>query len=331
MPGGDLPGRSGVLNEHRGVRVTVLTPTFNRADTLPRVFDSLLVQTFRDFEWLVVDDGSTDETRVAVERFAAVADFPVRYVYQDNSGKHVALNTGVANACGDLCAVIDSDDWYLPHALEKLLTGWDSLRNPEAFAEVQALCAYPDGTIVGDRYPQDVFDSDLFTMHYVHRLAGDRVGAIRTDVLRQFPFPEEFGRVAVTEAIVWNRIARHYKTRGLNIVLKVNDYRPDGLSATAGIDRSRLAGPRRLYFKELATSGRCLPVKERLWIYVNWARNALLAGIPLRDEVNDAPAPLLLLAAVPLGWLLAQHDRPTVGRRLLFPRRTATTGTDAAR
>jgi glycosyltransferase involved in cell wall biosynthesis len=302
------------------MRVTVLTPTFNRADTLPRVFDSLKAQTFRDFEWLVVDDGSIDETRVVVERFAAAADFPVRYAYQDNSGKHIALNTGVANAHGELCAVIDSDDWYLPEALEKLVTGWDLLPNSEAFAEVQALCAYADGTIVGDRYPQDVFDSDLFTMRYVHRLAGDRVGAIRTDVLRQFPFPEEFRRVAVTEAIVWNRIARHYKTRGLNIALKVKDYRPDGLSALATIDRVRLAGPRRLYFKELATSRRPLPAKERLRIYANWARNALLAGVPLRNEVPDAPAPLLLLAAVPLGWLLAQRDRRAADDATLFPR-----------
>jgi glycosyltransferase involved in cell wall biosynthesis len=291
------------------MRVTVLTPTFNRADTIPRVFDSLEAQTFRDFEWLVVDDGSTDETRVVIEHFVAAAEFPVRYVYQDNGGKHVALNTGVANADGELCAVIDSDDWYLPEALEKLVTGWDSLPVPEAFAEVQALCIYPDGTIVGDRYPQDIFDSDLFAMRYVHRLVGDRVGAIRTDVLRQFPFPEEFGRAAVPEAIVWNRIARQYKTRGLNIALKVNDYRPDGLSAIAAIDRVRVAGPRRLYFKELATCRRPLPAKERLRIYVNWARNALLAGVPLRDEVPDAPAPLLLLAAVPLGWLLAQRDR----------------------
>ena len=300
------------------MRVTVLTPTFNRADTLPRVFDSLKAQTFRDFEWLVVDDGSTDETRVLVEGFVAAAEFPVRYVYQDNSGKHIALNTGVAHAHGELCAVIDSDDWYLPRALEKLVTAWDALPDPEAFAEVQALCAYPDGTIVGDRYPQDVFDSDLVTMRYVHRLVGDRVGAIRMDVLRHFPFPEEFGRVAVTEAIVWNRIARHFKTRGLNVPLKVNDYRPDGLSAMATVDRVRLAGPRRLYFKELAMSRRPLPATERLRIYANWARNALLAGVPLRDELPDAPAPLLLLAASPLGWLLAQRDRRAAGHPILF-------------
>jgi glycosyltransferase involved in cell wall biosynthesis len=291
------------------MRVTVLTPTFNRADTIPRVFESLKAQTFRDFEWLVVDDGSTDETRVVVEHFVAAADFPVRYVYQDNGGKHIALNTGIANAEGELCAVIDSDDWYLPEALETLVNAWDSLPDPEAFAEVQALCLYPDGNIVGDPYPQDVFDSDPVAMRHVHRLVGDRVGAIRTDVLRQFPFPEEFGRVVVTEAIVWNRIARRFKTRGLNIALKVKDYRPDGLSAMANIDRVRLAAPRRLYFKELATSRRPLPAKERLRIYANWARNALLAGVSLRGEVRDAPAPLLLLAAVPLGWLLAQRDR----------------------
>src|SRR5207237_1817583 len=139
--GGEAAGRPGTVGRggartHRAVRgacvvseplhaFTVFTATFNRAHTLPRVYDSLRVQTLTDFEWLVVDDGSTDGTRELVAGWAAQPAFPIRYFHQENSGKHVAENVAVREAHGRFTATLDSDDWYAPDALESSLAAWE--------------------------------------------------------------------------------------------------------------------------------------------------------------------------------------------------------------
>jgi glycosyltransferase involved in cell wall biosynthesis len=297
------------------VRVTVLTPTFNRAHTLPRVFASLRAQTFRDFEWLVVDDGSTDDTPALVDQFARTADFPVRYVRQANAGKVIALNRGVALAGGELCAVLDSDDWYLPEALEVLTGHWDALPDPGRFAEVQALCVRESGELIGTRFPGgEFYDSDAYAIRFQHGVRGDKVGMQRTDVLREFPFPEDLPGATITPALVWHRIANRYRTRYVNRVLGGKEYLEGGITRTGRSDALRRAEPRRRYYGELLGMRRPLPRKAKGRAYVNWARNARLAGVPLRSELREAPAPLLLLAAAPAGWLLAARDRRRAAR-----------------
>jgi len=103
---------------------TVFTPTFNRAHTLHRVFDSLVAQTYRDFEWIVIDDGSTDDTQSLIKLWQQQADFPIHYHYQVNSGKHIAYNYAVKLAHGELFLVIDSDDGFVVNALESMLYWW---------------------------------------------------------------------------------------------------------------------------------------------------------------------------------------------------------------
>ncbi len=120
--------------------ITVLTATHNRADKLRRLYESLTLQTYTDFEWLVVDDGSGDDTADVVAALIAEASFPARYIYQENRGRHVALNVGVREAVGGFCAVIDDDDWYAPDGLERLMFHWNALPDKERFAEVQGLC-----------------------------------------------------------------------------------------------------------------------------------------------------------------------------------------------
>lgn len=290
--------------------VTVLTPSFNRAHTLPRLMTSLEAQTFTDFEWLVVDDGSTDGTRELVESYAAQATFPVRYLRQANLGKHVALNQGVRGARGRYVAVRDSDDWYESTALERLVLHWRDL--PASFAEVQALCADQEGSLIGTRFPEDVFDSNPIALTHTHGVVGDKVGMIRTDVMREFPFPEEF-RVVVTEALVWNRIAHRYQTRYVNEVLGVTEYQADGITASTRAAPIECAGPRRLYFRELATTPVHLPVRARFKAHVNWVRSIAHLGRPIVSEGVRSGSAVRFFAAAPIGMMLALRDRRAPG------------------
>ena len=202
---------------------TVFTPTFNRADKLERPFLSLQAQTYRNFEWLVVDDGSTDGTETLIRDLSTRAKFSLRYLRQDNAGKHIAFNRAVQAAKGALFVNLDSDDECLPDALKKFLGGWESIpaSDRKNFVGVTGLCVDQNGDLVGTKFPHDILDSDSMEIRYRYRVRGEKWGFQRTAVLSQFPFPTDLRRTCLPESVVWNAIARHYKTRYINEVFRV--------------------------------------------------------------------------------------------------------------
>jgi glycosyltransferase involved in cell wall biosynthesis len=202
---------------------TIFTPTYNRAHILHRAFDSLRAQTLRDFEWLVVDDGSTDGTDKLVAEWMQSADFPVRYLFQEHAHKHIAHNRALAEARGRFFSCLDSDDALLPDALEKLAYHWNTIPESErhAFIGVDALCCDQDGKIVGDRYPREPLDATLREQKYVYRLRGEKWGVGLTEILRRYPFPEIPGNNYVPEGIVWLEIAKKFKSRAVNEVVRI--------------------------------------------------------------------------------------------------------------
>ena len=203
-------------------RFTVFTPTFNRAHTLPRVHESLQRQTTRDFEWLIVDDGSTDETASLVESWMARGGLDIRYLSQPNGGKHVAHNRAVDAARGELFTVLDSDDAVVPHAIERLLAIWDTIPAAERdrFSGVGVLCATPDGAVVGTPYPRSPMDTDLRELVYRYGNAGEKWGCHRTEILRRHRFDESV-RGLLPESFVWFEVARRYRIRCVNEPLRI--------------------------------------------------------------------------------------------------------------
>lgn len=201
---------------------TVFTPTFNREHTLHRVYDSLKLQTYRNFEWVIVDDGSSDGTQNLIAKWQSEADFPIINLYQKNSGKHVAFNRAVQAARGSLFLVIDSDDGFTADALQTMLEAWDEVEDKSNYTGIVVLAKYDNGQISGDPFPSSPFDTDALSLNYKHRLPGERWGFHRTEVLKQYPFPEDNANVRfVPENIVWDAIARQYKIRCINQVLRI--------------------------------------------------------------------------------------------------------------
>lgn len=202
---------------------TVFTPTYNRAHTLHRVYDSLCAQTLRDFEWLVVDDGSIDNTRELVASWAKTADFAVRYFWQENSGKHIAHNLAVGEARGEFFTVLDSDDACVPRALERFAYYWNAIpaRDRSYFAGVGALCRDQKGDIVGDHFPTDAFDASTRDLTYRYRVRGEKWGTVRTAILQRYAFPEIGNTMFVPEGLLWLQIGKIYKWRYFNEVLRI--------------------------------------------------------------------------------------------------------------
>jgi glycosyltransferase involved in cell wall biosynthesis len=293
------------------VAITVLTPTFNRAHTLPRAYASLEAQAFRDFEWIVVDDGSTDDTAALIESQRKVATFPVRYMWQENSGKHVARNRAVDLAAGRFFLGLDSDDWLLPVALQRLMEMWETI--PAArradFIGVAGRCARPDGALIGDALPSPVLDSDEVELRGRYRVTGDNAGMNRIDVLRRFALPENAGEVFVPEAVVQNRIARHYKTRYFDEVLEIRDFQRGGLTDRSRLIRSENVTGSLQYYGELLTMRDRLGLRARIRASANFTRYSLHGGRRIwqtRGDIDIWTWMLSLPAAVVLwagdGW-----------------------------
>jgi glycosyltransferase involved in cell wall biosynthesis len=287
---------------------TVITPTYNRAHLLSRVFDSLRQQTLPDFEWVVVDDGSTDDTAEVVAHLAAKGRFPIHYHSQTNGGKHTAVNRGVQEAKGFFVAILDDDDRLLPETLERCCDVWYSIPpgQRDRFVGVTGVCVDADGKVIGS-LPQDTMDSDAIDLR-LKNLKGDKWGVQRTDVLREFPFPTDLGRF-VTEALVWNRIANHYRTRYVNQSLILKEYRPDGL--TAHSVHTRMGSPRAAaqYYQELVALDRPMPAQLKLSSYANFVRFSTHAGVPWTQQIRAVPSILWWFAGLVPGVVACLDDR----------------------
>ena len=303
--------------------VTVLTPTYNRARTLPRLFDSLCAQTHREFEWLIVDDGSTDGTAELVRRFERDAPFEVRYVQQPNRGYNSALNRGIQHARQSLCVTIGSDDWLVEAALTRMLEAWLGIHVDvrERFANVEGRVATPGGELRGKR-PAGTVDSDYFDWTYVRGATGDTVGMWRTDVRRDHPIPEDLGEKAAAEAIAWNRIARRYRTRYVDEVWAHVDYSPDGLTHQDLASRMRHSRAQFELQRELLANGRALPAGLYLKAHANLIRHAIHNGVATRAQLRASRSPLAWAATLPVGGALAMRDRRAVRKTSCGPHKT---------
>ncbi len=252
------------------VRFTVLTPTFNRAHTLGGVYESLCGQTFKDFEWVIIDDGSTDGTRELVSSWKSF--FRIRFFWHPNRGKHTAMNLGVSVAEGEFVLFFDSDDRCVPTALERFDYHWRQIADPLRFANVSCLCRRPDGSVIGRPFPTAYVDAFRFADQLRYRSGAERWGINRTDVLREFPFPE--GERFVPEGLIWNRISRKYATRFINEALRIFEYSSGGL--TASITKQRMESPKAtiLYYRELLLSP--APIFVRMKAGLNYCRFSAL-------------------------------------------------------
>jgi glycosyltransferase involved in cell wall biosynthesis len=290
---------------------TLFTPTFNRRHTLERLFDSLQAQTFREFEWLVVDDGSTDGTAGLMGELKARASFPLRYYRQPNRGKHVASNWAVDLAAGELFATLDSDDALMPEALDRLAGHWRSIpldRQPQ-FSGVTCLCADQRGEILGDVFPGSggVLDSDPISMMPLG-LAGDKWGFHRTAIMRRYLFPEFEGEKFIPEGLVWNRIGSSYRIRYVNQALRrVYFDEQDCLSRRSLEIRSRSPRGTQLFYRELSRLAPTRRLRARALI------NLIRFSLHGRRSFEISPSALALFPAALALWLRDRRAQRRLG------------------
>lgn len=302
---------------------TVFTPTYNRAHTLPRVFRSLCAQPSHMLEWLVVDDGSTDDTAGILEELARGAPFQVRVIRQANGGKHRAHNTAVQSANGELTIILDSDDELAAGALELIWSAWQDIPSSEreGFAGIIGHSADPTGQTVGLAYPSRRVDGRLFELAASGIVVGEKLPCYRTDILRRFPFPERPGcNACVPEGTVWTRISARYQVRCIDKVVRV--YHRDASDANALLNRyarpeSNAWGRMQYCLTVLNLSGMYWPRFFRPFAKAaaGYVRYSLHCGYSVRRQaaqLTGVPARILWMAAVPVGsaaWMIDRVKR----------------------
>lgn len=288
------------------VKVTVFTPSYNRASLLNGLCESLLRQTFHNFEWIVVDDGSSDNTRQLMTDLIRKANFPVHYYYKDNGGKHTAVNMGVRLAKGELFLILDSDDELPTDSLDTIYKAYGKIRVRKDIGGVCGYMAHRNGEVIG--HPQVEGEMNSLEIRFQHHVSGDMCEVFRTDVLKEFPFPEIPGERFCPEMLVWNRIAQKYKLFVFPEVIYLRDYLDGGL--TDNIVRIRMQSPvaSMMTYQEMTTYD--VPFKTKVRAAINYYRfKGCLSKKHAHDEGGSIPALSgFWFFAKPIGWLMHQRD-----------------------
>jgi len=285
---------------------TIFTPTYNRADLLPRVYDSLTRQTFKDFEWIIVDDGSTDHTAAIVDELIRKSEevgFSIRYFYKQNGGKHTAHNLGAKEALGELFFIVDSDDVLPDNALEIVAEEWKKICHDKSFAGIGGLDAdFSTGEIVGTGLPQEVMDGNHVEVRFNHPIDGDMKEVFRSDVLREFLFPEVPGEHFCPEVLAWNRIGTKYRLRFLNKVIYWAEYQQGGI--TSNIIKTRMASPilTMTTYQEMLTYD--VPMKLKVKSAINYWRFRCC----VKGQMPAINLPMRWFWTWPLGFLMHLND-----------------------
>lgn len=208
----------------------IFTPTYNRAYTLPRLYESLKAQTSCDFYWLVVDDGSTDDTQALIATYAETSKFPIRYIKVENGGKQRAHNVAVEDCDSPLFLCVDSDDWLVSQSVQRLIEKWDSIDDKDECSGVVFMKGGDEETPLGTWLPRTVSRSTLSGLYDHHGFKGDSGLMFRTEVLKQYPYRVASGEKFIAESYVYMQIDRKYELSLLHEILCICEYLPDGYS-----------------------------------------------------------------------------------------------------
>jgi len=287
------------------MKITVFTPIYNRAYNLKNLYNSLLSQTYKDFEWIIVDDGSVDNAKEQVKEFQNENKISIIYTWQINKGKHFAINKGVSLAKGELFFILDSDDELPVFSLETVVKKYAEVDKDLTIGGVAGRGMYKSGEIVGNNNFSEL-TTDSLQVRFNYKVTGDLSEVFKTEVLREFPFPEIENEKFCPEALIWNRIAQKYKLRFFNIPIYTIEYMPDGL--TAKIVKIRMTSPiaSMLTYSELESYS--IPIVQKIKANINFWRFSFNSNYGFSKRLNMV-SKFRSILGFPLGFALYLKDK----------------------
>ena len=279
--------------------LTIFTPTYNRASLLINLYNSLKAQTHFDFEWLIVDDGSVDDTKSIVEKFILENKINIKYIFQDNGGKHKAINTGLNHAITDYFFIVDSDDYLTDDAVQVIEDNLYKISEDSVCGLIFNRINKQGKTIGGENNFRELKCS-LYDLKFKYHLNSDKAEVFKTKILRQFQYPIFENEKFSPEALVMYRMSGNYDIVYLNKGIYVGEYLEGGL--TSSMTRIRMKSPKAstLYYKEHFYRARNL--KEKIKCSINYFR------FKANDKtiISEIPFPFSILEIV--GYYFHKKD-----------------------
>ena len=285
-------------------QITVFTPTYNRAYCLHLGYESLLNQTSDDFEWLIIDDGSTDNTKVLVQQWIDEGKIKIRYIYQENQGMHGAHNTAYENITTRYNTCIDSDDYMPENAIASILENVKDL--DERFAGIVGLDIDKNGAVIGTAFPEALRESTLLEIYAKHGVVGDKKLVYKTEVVKKYPkYPLFKGENFVPLGHLYRLIDEDYILKPVNIPLAVVEYMPDGSSRN--IMRQYRKNPRGFAYTKIHKIKTSKSFSEKFKSAVHLVSSAIFT----RDFklLSKSENLFLIFLALPFGLLLNLYIR----------------------
>ena len=280
--------------------LTILTPTYNRRDKLPRLYESLRIQTDQDFQWLIIDDGSVDGTEEYVLSLPN-NNFQRDYYKKVNGGKHTALNFSHPYIQGELICIVDSDDYLVPEAVATIKQEWKIYKKPQIGGMSFCKC-YADGVFISKPAPTDPFISDHIRFRINGFVSGDRCEVIRTDLFVQCQFPVFKGERFISENKLWVESAMSHQTVYLSQALYIGEYLDGGLTRSGRALRMRnpfgMMEDCKVFF--IPQVRFMVQIKEMLlyWVY------GFCAHLSAKQISVRSGRPLRMWLMFPFGWML---------------------------
>lgn len=271
--------------------LTIFTPTYNRENYLKELYNSLVEQKDKRFEWIIIDDSSTDDTDAVVKSFLVQnSEFEIIYKKQPHGGKHRAINEAVKIARGEFFFIVDSDDKLTSNAVEYIYNWVETIEEDNHFCGVAGLKISPKGNIWGGNptVTENGYVDATSLERTQYELLGDKAEVYRTQTLLQYPFPEFEGEYFVTEAVVWDAIAADgYKIRWFNKAIYVCDYHEDGLTATGA---NEITGHLKNYQGYLYYIRQCRKIKNEYDFILNFSdyeKTAKFKQLSIKKRANE--------------------------------------------
>ncbi|MCR8893807.1 glycosyltransferase family 2 protein [Bacteroides sp. ET336] len=282
--------------------LTIFTPAYNRAHTITRTYESLCRQTCKDFEWLVIDDGSTDNTCRLVEKWIEEDIIPIRYIYQHNQGMHGAHNTAYKNIETELNTCIDSDDYMPDDAVEKICSFWKE-HGSDRYAGIIGLDITENGKVIGSSFPKGLKETALGDF-YSRGGSGDKKLVYRTSVIRQYPeYPIFEGERYVGLAYKYMLIDQDYTLLTLNEPLVVVEYQVDGSSVN--MYRQYWNNPKGFAFFRKTEMVTTKSLKRRFMVCIHYVSSSFISKN--KHFIEESPRKLATILSVPFGYLLYRY------------------------
>lgn len=261
---------------------------------IEKLYDSLCLQTCKDFEWIVVDDGSVDNTEELIQNFIQENKIHIVYYKQKNQGKHIAINKGVELAKGELFFIVDSDDILPKDSLEIVIEKYQSIKDDETIAGLAGRRGYISGGYIGTNKTYDDMIMTSIDFRFKKKILGDMAEVYKTKVIRQYPFPQFEGEKFCPEALVWKRIDQQYKILWFSNIIYKGEYITDGLTANSFKVRKNSPKASCLYYAEEAQYD--TPAYQKIKSVANYWRFSIYDDISFWEKLQKVPLSKSIIA-----------------------------------